>query len=183
MFAHKDHYGGWDPSWHRHPMFQGWHGMMQARRGDIGPILLGLLADRPRHGYEIIRELEKKSYGLWRPSPGSVYPTLQMLEEQDLVTSREEAGKKIYTLTEQGQVEAKQSGRKPPWAWPDLDKNYVAKIMETRGAFFELVGLLRHVAQTGSEAKLDQARAVLKETKSKLENIVKEADNDETKKG
>src|ERR1700745_1834563 len=101
----RDDFENWGGSWHGH-MFRGWYGY-QAKRGDMSPILLRVLAEKPMHGYEIIRELEKKSHGFWRPSPGSVYPTLQLLEEQDLVTSRDEGGKKVYTLTDAGSEEAK----------------------------------------------------------------------------
>lgn len=71
------------------------------RRGDIKFHLLEILKETPRHGYEIIGELEKQSGG-YRPSPGSVYPTLQMLEEGGFLTSEQVDGKKVYTITEEG---------------------------------------------------------------------------------
>ena len=74
---------------------------MRMRRGDIKFHLLEILKDAPRHGYEIINELEAKSGG-YRPSPGSVYPTLQMLEEGGYLTSEQIDGKKVYTITEEG---------------------------------------------------------------------------------
>src|SRR5262245_4261789 len=74
---------------------------MRMRRGDIKFHLLEILKDNPRHGYEIISELEKRSGG-YRPSPGSVYPTLQMLEEGGYLTSEQVEGKKVYTITEEG---------------------------------------------------------------------------------
>ncbi len=74
---------------------------MRMRRGDIKYHLLEILKETPRHGYEIISELEKQSGG-YRPSPGSVYPTLQMLEEGGYLTSEQVEGKKVYTITEEG---------------------------------------------------------------------------------
>ena len=71
------------------------------RRGDIKFHLLEVLKECPRHGYEIIGELEQQSGG-YRPSPGSVYPTLQMLEEGGYLTSAQIEGKKVYTITEEG---------------------------------------------------------------------------------
>jgi DNA-binding PadR family transcriptional regulator len=71
------------------------------RRGDIKFHLLEILKEGPRHGYEIISELEKRSGG-YRPSPGSVYPTLQMLEEGGYLTGEQVEGKKVYTITEEG---------------------------------------------------------------------------------
>ena len=78
----------------------GWSGGQRARRGDIKYLILDLLAGRPRHGYEIMTELEA-AHG-YRPSPGSVYPTLQMLEDGAFVTSEQHEGKRIYTITQEG---------------------------------------------------------------------------------
>ena len=71
-------------------------------RGDLKYVILELLKDQPRHGYDIIRALEERMHGRYRPSPGSVYPTLQMLEDLGYVTSTQEEGKKVYTITDEG---------------------------------------------------------------------------------
>jgi len=71
-------------------------------RGDLKYVILELLRDQPRHGYDIIRALEERSRGTYRPSPGSVYPTLQMLEDLGYVSSTQEEGKKVYQITEEG---------------------------------------------------------------------------------
>ncbi|MBN1160345.1 MAG: PadR family transcriptional regulator [Dehalococcoidales bacterium] len=72
------------------------------QKGDLKYVLLDLIKDKPRHGYDVIRELEDQSYGFYKPSPGVVYPTLQMLEEMGYTKSNEEEGKKTYTITEEG---------------------------------------------------------------------------------
>src|ERR1700737_362073 len=71
-------------------------------RGDLKYVILDLLKDQPRHGYDIIRALEDRMGGRYRPSPGSVYPTLQMLEDLGYVTSNQEEGKKVYSITDEG---------------------------------------------------------------------------------
>jgi DNA-binding PadR family transcriptional regulator len=71
-------------------------------RGDLKYVILELLKDQPRHGYDIIRALEDRMRGYYRPSPGSVYPTLQMLEDLGYVTSIQQEGKKVYTITDEG---------------------------------------------------------------------------------
>jgi DNA-binding PadR family transcriptional regulator len=71
-------------------------------RGDLKYVILDLLRDKPRHGYDIIRELEELSYGFYKPSPGVIYPTLQMLQEMGYVSSTEQEGKRIYSITEEG---------------------------------------------------------------------------------
>src|SRR5262245_59324577 len=76
------------------------------RRGDIRTALLAALSEGPGHGYDIMQALEEKSGGAWRPSPGSVYPTLQLLEDEGLVRSFERDGKRIYEITDAGREEA-----------------------------------------------------------------------------
>jgi DNA-binding PadR family transcriptional regulator len=71
-------------------------------RGDLKYVILELLKDQPRHGYDIIRALEERMRGFYRPSPGSVYPTLQMLEDLGYVTSSQQEGKKVYSITDEG---------------------------------------------------------------------------------
>jgi len=71
-------------------------------KGDLKYVVLDLLKDKPRYGYEVIRALEERSHGFYTPSPGVVYPTLQMLEEMGYASAAERDGKKIYTITEEG---------------------------------------------------------------------------------
>ncbi len=71
-------------------------------RGNVKFAILDLLKEKPRHGYDIIREMEERSGGVYSPSPGVIYPTLQALEDQDFVKSVEEDGKKVYSITEAG---------------------------------------------------------------------------------
>lgn len=71
-------------------------------RGDLKFVILRLVSDKPMHGYEVMQALEEESCGWYQASPGSVYPTLQMLEDEGLVTSREEEGKKVYEITDAG---------------------------------------------------------------------------------
>lgn len=73
-------------------------------RGDLKYVILDLLKEQPRHGYDIIRAMEDRFHGFYSPSPGSVYPTLQLLEDQGYVTSAERDGKRIYTITDAGQA-------------------------------------------------------------------------------
>lgn len=89
--------------------FGGWAGRQGRRfrwrvfeRGDLKFVILRLLSRQPMHGYEIMQALEKRAGGWYRASPGSVYPTLQMLEDQGLVSSQEEGGKRVYSITEEG---------------------------------------------------------------------------------
>src|SRR5215208_2879278 len=72
----------------------------RARRGDVRQALLTLLAEEPRNGYQLMQEIERRSEGVWRPSPGSVYPALQQLEDEGLVRAEESDGSKRFVLTD-----------------------------------------------------------------------------------
>src|SRR4029077_21230 len=84
----------------------GHHRGRRMRRGDIRTALLVAVAENPGHGYDVIRSIEEKSGGAWKPSPGSVYPTLQMLEDEGLMRSVERDGKRVYEVTDAGREEA-----------------------------------------------------------------------------
>jgi DNA-binding PadR family transcriptional regulator len=90
------------------------------RRGDIRTALLVCLADGPGHGYEIMQRLEEKSEGAWRPSPGSVYPALQMLTDEGLLTATEADGKRIFAITEEGREEANTRVAEHGLPWEEL---------------------------------------------------------------
>ena len=72
------------------------------QKGDLKYVILDLIKDKPCHGYEIIRRLEERSHGFYAPSPGAVYPTLQLLEEIGYIEAKQQDGKRIYTITDEG---------------------------------------------------------------------------------
>jgi len=116
-FGH--HYGPWMAPFPGHFAFdfdprgrgRGGRGRGRRNRGDVRAALLALLNERPMHGYEMIQELDDRTGGIWRPSPGSVYPTLQLLEDEGLITSETSEGRKRFTLTDAGREEADIAGR------------------------------------------------------------------------
>ena len=87
-------------------------GSARGRRPNVRAAVLALLNERPMHGYEMITELETRTGGIWRPSPGSVYPTLQLLEDEGLIISEEAGGRKRFTLTDAGRAEAERPARR-----------------------------------------------------------------------
>src|SRR5881275_2840711 len=124
MHFHGDWGGGPRGGWQRGPWggFGPWGppfggrggGGPRVRRGNVRAAVLALLTERPMHGYEMIQELEARTKGVWRPSAGSIYPTLQQLEDEGLVTVEESDGKRRFSLTDAGRAEADRLGR-PPW--------------------------------------------------------------------
>ncbi len=138
------------------------------RRGDIRVVLLGELAEADAHGYELIRRLEERSGGLWRPSAGSVYPTLQLLEEQGLVTGRDEGGKRVFSLTDAGRHEAEGSRAGRPLDPTDAGRGR----RDLRGAVQELSLAARQVSIAGDDGQVDAARTVLVEARQRLYRLL-----------
>ncbi|MGW4807940.1 PadR family transcriptional regulator [Kitasatospora sp. NPDC004272] len=138
----------------------------RARRGDVRASLLALLLERPMHGYEMITEIGERTGGVWRPSPGSVYPTLQLLEEEGLVEANEESGKKLFELTEAGRAEAERAGASP---WDEAGRRDDWEAVQEVGAALAAVDhAVRQVMMTGTEEQRTKGLAVLAETKKKL---------------
>lgn len=144
------------------------------RRGDIRPLLLTTLLAGPAHGYEIIRRLEERSGGMWKPSPGSVYPTLQLLADEGEVTGTEADGKRIFALTDSGRGEAEThqaSGGPEPW---DSDPS-----AQGRFALREAMAQLHHAAQqvgsAGGSEEVDKAVAIVRQARQSLYKILADA--------
>jgi DNA-binding PadR family transcriptional regulator len=150
----------------------------RARRGDVRASILALLKDRPMHGYEMIQKIAERSGGAWKPSPGSVYPTLQLLEDEGLITSESEGGKKLFTLTHQGREEA-EAGPEAPWedAGRGIDWEAMNEIRKAGGG---LVDAFRQVWATGTPEQRDKALTVVNEARKKLYLILAEEDEGET---
>ncbi len=144
------------------------------RRGNVRAAILALLTERPMHGYEMIQELDQRTGGVWRPSPGSVYPTLQLLEDEGLIKSDEGAGRKAYTLTEAGQTEATAAAANAPWA--DFSAETVASGHDTREAIAGIAMALRQIGYERDQERWNRAVEVLNDTKRKLYAILADAE-------
>ena len=146
----------------------------RARRGDVRASILALLKDRPMHGYEMIQEIAERSGGAWKPSPGSVYPTLQLLEDEGLITNASEGGKKLFSLTDAGRGEA-DSGSDAPWedAGRGVDWDAMNEIRKAGGG---LVEAFRQVWATGSPEQREKAMAVVNKARKELYLILAEED-------
>jgi DNA-binding PadR family transcriptional regulator len=151
-------------------MAQGGFGTHRARRGDMAPIILNLLRDKPMHGYEIISNLEEKSHGMWRPSAGSIYPNLQLLEEQGLVVSENQDDKKVYSLTDKGREEADRVNERFKHRWQERDA-HAQTFKELKMTFFDTMGILRDIASQNSEEKNDKVRKILNHAKEELATL------------
>jgi DNA-binding PadR family transcriptional regulator len=178
---HHDHeFEHWGPPPHVRRMMArgfggfggpGWGGGPRARRGDVRTGVLQVLSEEPLHGYDVIRALEERSGGRWRPSPGSVYPTLQMLEDAGLVKSEGKDGKRVYEITDAGREElaSRQDGREP---WEDGGED---PFHELKGAAFQLGAAAVQVAKAGSVDQVARTKQILDEARKKIYGILAEA--------
>jgi DNA-binding PadR family transcriptional regulator len=148
------------------------------QKGDLKYVILDLIKDKPRHGYEIIRELEELSHGLYTPSPGAVYPTLQMLEEIGYASAKERDGKKIYTITKEGlkfleerkdSAEEVRSHMKHRWSFKNIGK--MAMVMKEYHALESLLG--RGIRSLDAD-KMQRIREVLTSAYKEIEAILEE---------
>lgn len=138
-------------------------------RQDIRAAIMRLLSEKPMHGYQIIHEIETRSEGAWKPRPGSVYPTLQLLVDEGLVAAQETDGKKIYSLTDSG-AESTDSGEPAPWdSQSDCDSARSARLPKA-GA--KLAQAAAQVAQSGTRQQTDDAVAAIDEARRKIYAIL-----------
>ena len=145
----------------------------RARRGDVRAAILALLAERPMHGYEMIQELGARTGGMWRPSPGSVYPTLQMLEDEGLITSQSTEGKRLFSLTDAGREEAaRQPGGQAPW--DQVTAGVDQSTVRMRDAVAQAAAAVWQVMHAGTEEQKARALEVLNETRRRLYAILAE---------
>ncbi len=139
------------------------------RRGAIRTAILLALREEPAHGYEVMRRLEEMSGGLWRPSPGSVYPHLQMLEDEGLVRSSDVDGSRTYALTDTGKAEAEKN--EPPWRPAGESED---KIRTLREAIGQLASAAKQLAGAGEAAQVDRGISIIQKARKDLYQILAE---------
>ena len=140
-------------------------------RGDVRAAVIALLAEKPMHGYQLIHEIEERSGGSWKPSPGSVYPTLQLLADEGLISAEESNGRKTYSLTPEGEELAKASADRPaPWAAQGARDGGRHGALPKAG--IELAQAAAQVGRSGNAEQVAEATAVLDEARRKLYSIL-----------
>jgi len=147
-----------------------WPKVLQAGRGNIKPIILQALSEKPMHGYEIIQHFAKRSGGHWRPSPGSVYPTLHKLEAEGLINAKDVDGKTEYYVSPKGRRQAEEQSTVNPWEGikhPDL-------LAEVGPIMREFMPIMHQLAMKGSDEDAERATSIIKEATIKLKTLSKE---------
>jgi len=169
--------GGGSPPFPPFPPFGGfpWNLFRRARakRGDVRAAILSLLAEKPLNGYQIMQELEQRSRGSWRPSPGAVYPALQQLEDEGLVQAETSSGGRVYSLTERGQVHVKEHPDEFAAPWEDANRSPCNDTV--LGLFAELKQIAAAAVQVvhgGSIGQLREAQKILNQARKALYRLL-----------
>jgi DNA-binding PadR family transcriptional regulator len=150
----------------------------KARRGDIRTAALLLLSEEPRNGYQIMQEVQERSGGVWRASPGSVYPALQQLEDEALIRSEEHDGRKLYALTDAGRELVAQRDPARPAPWEEMSGDVSDRAHELGRLMREVASAFVQVMRTGSEGQIASAREVLADTRRSLYRILADGDDE-----
>ena len=160
--------------------FRGMRGP-RARRGDVRAGALALLAEEPMNGYQIIQEIAERSVGVWRPSPGSIYPALQQLEDEGLITAEAGEGvRRAYQLTEDGRTYAAAHPDELRAPWDVVTGGAGGAAIEIRKLIGQVAMAAVQVVSVGTEAQAGQARQLLTETRKALYRILAADDDDAT---
>ncbi len=179
--AHRAHerHGGWGGP----PFGMGGGGFRgrgrKARRGDVRAAVLLLLAEEPRNGYTIMQELEERSGGAWRPSAGSIYPALQLLEDEGLIRSEQVDGRKLLHLTDAGRGLVEQRPQDQPAPWDELAGDISDDVRGMMKVMKEAIVAVTQVVETGSATQRAEARRLLVNLRRDLYRILADGTDDE----
>ena len=173
--------GGWDPRgfgpfglggpggpFGRFPFGRG----PKVKRGDVRAAALLLLAEDPRNGYQLMQEIESRSSGLWRPSPGSMYPVLQQLEDEGLVRPLGPEGRRVYELTDEGRAYVRDHREELGEPWTAVADTFGEKAADFHGLIVQVVIAARMVSRVGTRSQQAEAEELLVKTRRNLYRIL-----------
>jgi DNA-binding PadR family transcriptional regulator len=138
--------------------------------------VLVLLEEEPRNGYQLIQELTERSNEAWRPSPGSIYPVLQQLEDEGLIEATSEGTGRTYGLTEAGKALVAEQRDKLGKPWESADAGAGGPVREMMGTARQVAMAARQVALAGTDAQVQRATAILTDARRSLYGILAEDD-------
>ena len=162
---------------HRHGMHEwgsafGGRGRRRMRRGDVRAAVLVLLDEGPQSGYGLMSEIETRSEGAWRPSPGSMYPTITMLEEEGLIRPQAGEGRTPYELSDEGRAYVEEHREQLGEPWARSAEGYGGDRLELRRLMGQLGAAAFQVATAGDDAQIAQSKAVLADARKALYRIL-----------
>ncbi|WP_298863427.1 PadR family transcriptional regulator [uncultured Microbacterium sp.] len=177
-FGSGDRSGGplggiWEAMDQLRTQFEQRTGSPRMARGDVRAAVISLLAERPMHGYQIITEIADRSGGAWKPSAGSVYPTLQQLADEGLITAEEQGGRKTYSLTDAGITASEEAAAKPA-PWESAGARPTSHVGALPKAGMELASATAQLARTGSPEQVEAGVEILEDARRRLYAILAE---------
>jgi DNA-binding PadR family transcriptional regulator len=163
------------PQWAGHGAGRGGGGRARVRRGDVRSAILDVLASTPEpiNGYQVIQQIAERSDGVWKPSPGSVYPTIAWLQDEELVEDAP-TGRKTLQLTESGREYVAEHAEEIAIMWRSFETDVPEGEADLRQVIGQTVGAIIQVASTGTPDQREKAVQVLAETRRKLYGLLAE---------
>ncbi len=155
------------------PRGRGRGGPWRARRGDVRAAVLALLAEEPMHGYQMIQMLDERTDGVWKPSPGSIYPALALLEDEGLIRADESSGKRHFTLTDDGRA-AVEADTRPMSPWDEVTASQRPGSHQLPKAIKPLVVALSQVAEAGTDEQVTRAFEIVNDARRRIYAILAE---------
>jgi len=165
------HFGGGRGPWQRTGP--------RARRGDVRAAILDVLhadVEQNLNGYQVIQKIAERTDGAWKPSPGSVYPTIQQLEDEGLLATGEDAGRKVLRLTDAGRGYVTEHPDEMAAVWAPFEEGEADDGSDLKKVIGQTMGAIWQIASTGTAAQVEEAAQVLAETRRKLYTILAEGD-------
>jgi DNA-binding PadR family transcriptional regulator len=160
---------------------QGGHGHFttrgpKVRRGDVRAAILDVLSVEPMNGYQIIQQIAERSGGVWKPSPGSVYPTVQQLEDEGLVEGREGEGRRLLQLTDEGRAYVEEHRDEMAATWQAFERPAEEETGELKPVIGQVMAAVWQIIVSGNRQQQAEAAEVLAETRRKLYGLLAEGD-------
>jgi len=144
----------------------------KASRGDVRAAILALLREGPRNGYQIMSEIEERSGGAWRPSPGAVYPALQQLADEGLVEAEESSGRRTFSLTEAGRRHIEENPETARAAWESMAADTTEEMPGLFAQAAQLAGSIVQMAHAGAPGQIRAAETLLEQTRRRMYQIL-----------
>jgi DNA-binding PadR family transcriptional regulator len=151
----------------------------KASRGDVRAAILALLREGPRNGYQIMSEVEERSGGAWRPSPGAVYPALQLLADEGLIAAEESGGRRTFSLTEAGRRHTEENPETARPAWEAMAQDEPGEMPGLFAQAARLGGSIVQLAHAGTPEQIRAAEQLLERTRRQMYQILASDDPDE----
>jgi DNA-binding PadR family transcriptional regulator len=158
----------------------------RVRRGDVRAAILDVLATEPMNGYQLISQITERTQGAWKPSPGSVYPTLSQLEDEGLVEADEERGRRVLRLTDEGRAYDEANADELAGVWTPFaepERADASDFSALKPEIGQVMSAVWQIVTTGTDQQRRDAIGVLVDTRRRLYGLLAEGDESDGEEG